>query len=93
MPALVERVDAVERVGDLAVDVADGLADAFAAIAIVAVAQFDRFVLAGRGAGGDGGAPERTGIEHDLDLDRGVAAGVEDLAAEDADDVAHGRST
>ena len=91
--ALVERVEAFQRFGDVVVDETDGLADALAAVAIVAVTEFDRFVLAGRGAGGDRGAPERSGVEHDLDLDGGVAARVEDLAAEDADDVAHGRST
>ena len=53
---LVERVDAFEYLGDLVVDEADRLADALAPVAIAAVAQLDRFVLAGRGAGRHGGA-------------------------------------
>ena len=44
-----------ERLGDLAVDVADGLEHAFAEIALlIAVPEFDRFQLAGGRAGGHG---------------------------------------
>ena len=50
-PALVEGVQAFERIGDLVVDEPDGLADTLADVAIAAVAKFDRFVLAGRRAG------------------------------------------
>ena len=53
---LVERVEADERLGDLAVDVADRLRDALAAPGVAAVAQLDRLELAGRRAGRDRGA-------------------------------------
>src|SRR5207244_1739248 len=46
---------------------------------LVVIAQLDRLVLAGAGAAWDRGAAEGAVIEHDVDLDRGVAAGVEDL--------------
>ena len=50
-------VDAAERIEDLVVDRVDRLEDAFAAIdGLVAVAQFDRFMRAGRGAGRHRGA-------------------------------------
>ena len=45
---------AAQLVGDLAVDVADRVRDALAAVAVAAVAQLDRLVLAGRRAGRDG---------------------------------------
>ncbi len=48
---LVERVAPAHRVGDLAVDVADGLRDALAAPGVAAVAQLGGLELAGRGAG------------------------------------------
>ena len=67
--------------GDLAVDIGDGLTDAFAAVAaLVAVAQFQRFALAGRCARGHCGASERAIGKRDVDFDRGVAARVQDFA-------------
>ncbi len=49
-----------QRRGDLAVDVRDGRAHALAEVApLVAVAQFERFALAGGRAGRHGGAAER----------------------------------
>ena len=61
-------------------DVADGLADALAEVALlVAVAQLEGLVLAGGGAGRDGGAAQVAARHGHLDLDGGVAAGVEDL--------------
>ena len=86
---LVERVVAGDRLGDLAVDVADGLRDALAAVGVAAVAQLGGLELAGGGAGGDRGAPVRAGAEVDLHLDGGVAAGVKDLACVDRFDLAH----
>ena len=58
--ALVERVEALERVGDLVVDETDGLADALAAVAVAAVTELDRLVLPGRRAGGHRGAARAT---------------------------------
>ena len=75
------------------VDVVDRLQDALAAEALlVAVAQLDRLVLAGRRAARHGGAPAPGG-GLDFDFDRGVAARIEDLAGEDGVDFAHGRAS
>ena len=64
------------------------LVDALADVdLLVAVAQLDRLVLAGAGAGRDGGAAERAVLEQDVHLDGRVAAGVEDLPALDEFDV------
>ena len=52
---LVGRVAAVDRGGDLAVDVGDGVRHALAAEGAAAVAQLDRLELAGRRARGHGG--------------------------------------
>ena len=56
--------------------------------ALVAVAQLERLVRAGRGAGRHGGAAHGAGLERDIDLDGRVAAAVQDLPAVDADDLA-----
>ena len=56
-----------------------------------AVAQLDSLMRAGRGAGRHGGAAHRAVFEHDIDLDRRIAAGIEDLAADDVDDRGHVR--
>ena len=64
--------------------VLDRARDALAAPGLAAVAQLDRLVLAGRGAGGDRRAAERARLELDVDLDGRVAARVEDLAGVDA---------
>ena len=80
------------RVDDLDIDGLDRLEHALAEIAaLVAVAQLDRLVRAGRGAGRHGGAAHRAVLQHDIDLDRRIAAAVEDLAADDVDDRGHGR--
>ena len=90
--ALVLGVHAGERIEDLAVDGVDRLLDALAEVArLVAVAQLDRLVRAGRGAGRHGRAAHGAVLEHDVDLDRRVAAAVQDLAADDVDDGGHGR--
>ena len=60
---LVERVDAVELVGDLAVHVRDRVRHALAAVAVAAVAQLDRLVLAGRRPARHRGAAERPALE------------------------------
>ena len=85
---LVERVGAVDRLGDLAVHVRDRLRDALAAPRLPAVTQLRRLELAGRRAGGDRGAAGRARAQRELDLDRGIAARVEDLAGVDGFDLA-----
>ena len=71
-------------------DVFDGLENAFAEVVVfVAVAEFDGFVLAGGGAGGDGGAAYGSAVEDDVGFDGGIAAGVENFACVNRDDLGH----
>src|SRR5581483_3748854 len=55
----------------------------------VAVAQLDRLALAGGSAGRHRRAAPRAGLQLHLDLDRGIAARVENLARIDAGDRRH----
>jgi hypothetical protein len=64
--------------------------DALPVPPVAAVAELDRLVLAGRRAGRDSCAPERSGLEPDLDLDRRVPPRVEYLGAVYLDDLAPG---
>ena len=57
--------------------------------ALVAVAQLDRLVRAGGGAGRDRRPAERTVLQQDVDLDSRVAATVENLAAANSDNGCH----
>ena len=78
---LLAGVEADEARVDLLDDGVDGLLDALAQVAaLVAVATLGRLEGAGRGARRDGRAGERAVVETDLDLDRRVAARVQDLA-------------
>jgi len=87
---LVETVEPGDRLGDLGVDVADGLRHPLAAPRRAAVAQLGRLELARRGAGGHRGAPLGAGAQHQVDLDGRVAARVEDLARMERLDLAQG---
>ena len=70
-----------QRRGDLAVDMGDRLRDALAEVArLVAVAQLQRFALAGGRARRHGRAAARAAVEDDIDFHRRIAARVEDLA-------------
>ena len=61
--------------GEFAIDVADRGADALAKIARhVTIAKLKGFALAGGGAGGHRGAPERAVRQRDIDFNGGVAA-------------------
>ena len=83
-------IHAGERVENLAIDGLDRVLHALAEIALlVAVAQFDGLMRAGRSAGRHGGAAARAVVQHDIDLDGRVAAAVEDFAADDVDDGGH----
>ena len=76
------KVLALDRRCDLAVDVGDGLAHALAEVArLVAVAQLERFALAGRGARRHAGASARAAVEGHFDFHRRIPARVENLAA------------
>src|SRR5262249_19148671 len=57
---------------------------------LVAVAQLDRFVRAGGGAGWHRRAALGAVLEDHVDLDGRIAAAVEDLTADDVDDGSHG---
>ncbi len=88
--ALLVRVEADQRRADLVEHGEDGLGDAFAVVPVlVSVAQLDRLERPGGGAGGDRGAGDGAVVEGDLDLDGGVAAGVEDLPRADCFDGRH----
>ena len=68
--------------------------DALAAVArTVAVAQLDGLVRAGRGAGRHGGDAERAVLQPYLRFQRGVAAGIQDLAGVNVYDGAVHRMT
>ena len=87
LPQTVERIEADEGGGDLALHVAHRLLDALAAVAfLVAVAELDGFVLAGGRAGRNGGAAEVAGGELDVDFDGGIPAGIDDFAGGDGAD-------
>ena len=80
-----------ERLEDFAVDGLDRLQHALAEIArLVAVAQLDRLMRAGGGARRHRRAAHRAVLQHHVDLDGGIAAAVENFAADDVDDGGHG---
>src|SRR5215813_12593374 len=83
-------VHAADGIENLAVDGVDRLAHPLAEIALATVAQFDRLVRPSRGSRRHGGAALGPVFEHDVDLDRRIAAAVEDLAADDVGDGSHG---
>ncbi len=74
---LFEGIEAADFAGDRGVDVFDGGENAFALVAfLVAIAEFDGFIFAGGGAGGDRGAAKGSVFEDDVDFDGRVTAGV-----------------
>ena len=78
---LVAGVEAFELWSQDFVDVLDALAHTSAQVTVfLAITEFDGFVLAGGGPGGHGGACGDAPGEHDLDFDRRISTGVEDLA-------------
>ncbi len=83
---LVAGVEADDLRLDLVLDGGDGHLGALAAVAAAAVAQLHGLEGAGGGAGGYGGPADRVVVEEHLDLDRGVAARVQDLAGDDGVD-------
>ncbi len=90
---LLRRLEAFDLGGDRLRHVAHRLAHALAAVArVVVVAQLDRLARARRGARGHHGAAEGARVEPHLDLHRGVAAGVEDLARVDGADLGHAQA-
>ena len=86
-------VHAGQRIEDLAVDGLDRGLHALAEVArLVVVAQFHRLVRPGRSARRHAGAPARAVFQDHVDFDGGIAAAVENFAADDVDDGSHGSS-
>jgi hypothetical protein len=84
---LLGRIQADELRRDLRVDVLDRLEHALAAVlALVAVAQLERLMLARARAGGNDGAAARTVLQVNFSLKGGVAPRIEDLAGDDFGD-------
>ena len=70
MSALFVGGEAFESLGDLVVDVPDGLQHTFAAVAPAAIPKFNGFVRAGRGARGHHRLADGSVVEDDGDLRR-----------------------
>jgi hypothetical protein len=88
--SLIVGFQPADGVEDLAVYGIDGLQDALAAItALVAVAQLDRLMLAGRGAGRHRRAARCAAFQLDIDLDGRVAARVQNFPRHDVLNTAH----
>jgi len=90
-PELIERIQTDHLGRALVHHVLDGLQDPLAQIAArVSVPELVCFVLTGRGAGRNGSSACRAPHQFDVDLDRGVAAGVQYLSGAYCDDLGHG---
>jgi hypothetical protein len=89
--ALVGRVEAAHRRGDLALHVGHGARHALSPPLATAVAQLRGLELAGGCPRGHRRAAPRAAAQSQLDLHRGVAAAVEDLARVNLLDLAHRR--
>ena len=86
--SLIQHVHAHQALGDLVVDVLHGVEDALAQVAaLVAVPELTGLVDAGGGAGGHAGAAHGAVFQVDLHLNGGIAAGVQNLTAQDVDDL------
>ena len=86
--ALVFGLHAGHSRADFLDDIRDGLARPLAQKALgIGVAQLNGFVFAGGCAGRNGGAPDGTIRELHVGFDGGVAARVENLAAQDLDNL------
>ncbi|ABC63239.1 probable phosphopyruvate hydratase [Erythrobacter litoralis HTCC2594] len=89
--ALIFGVEAQQRVGDRRVDRIDRPCDALAEITpLIAIAQLDRFMRAGRSARRHRGAPEAAVFEKHVHFDGRIAPAIEDLAGMQVDDGGHG---
>ncbi len=88
-PPLVEGVGSVQDVGDLSVDVGHRVGHTLAPVAVAPVPEFHRLEGAGRRTRRHDGPSDGPRVQHHLDLDGGVAAGIQDLSADDLFDEAH----
>lgn len=83
---LLADILSLQRSGDGSVDVGDGLLDALALVCTATVPQLHSLVDARRGARGHGGAHEGSIRGGQIDLHRGIPAGVDDLSGVNASD-------
>ncbi len=89
--ALVFGIHADDDFGDVGIDGRNRLGHAFAEIArLIAVAQFNRFMRAGRCARRNGRTAKTAVLKQDIDLNSGVAAAVENFAGMNVNDRSHG---
>ena len=85
----IERAD--QHVADLGIHRIHRIDHALAQIAgLVAIAEFDGFMRAGRGSAGHRGAAKAAIVEQNIDLDRGITPRIENFAGVDIDDRGHG---
>jgi hypothetical protein len=84
------RIHSPNRIENLAIDRLHGLGNAFAEIALTAVAQLNGLMRSCGSTGRNRGAALETILQNNIHLDGGIAAAVEDLAANDVDNRGHG---
>ena len=78
---LVQRLEVPDGLSESVIDVFNGVAHSFPGIAmLIFVAQFDGLMNASRSTRRHGGATLRAANQRDVDLYRGIAAGVQYLA-------------
>ena len=76
------------------VDVLDGLQNALARIAaLVAIAQLQRFMLAGGGAAGNRRSPACPALQNDVSFDRGITARIQNFAGQNQLNLSHGNKS
>src|SRR2546425_671534 len=79
--SVIERIHAVQCLGDFRVHVGHGFLNALAEVAIFhAVAEFHGFVFARARARGHGGAARGAAVQGHVHLDGGITARIENLA-------------
>ena len=87
---LIQHVGADQGLGDLGIHVLNSLQNALALVAaLVAVTQLASLINAGGSAGGHGGTAHGAVLQIHLYLNGGIAAAVQDLAADDINDLYH----
>ena len=85
---LIQHIHAHQALGDVGVHVLHGGEHALAQVtALVAVAELAGLIDAGGGTGGHGGAADGAVLQVDLHLNGGIAAAVQDLAAQHVNDL------
>ena len=88
---LVLRLPSPQRIPDGPANVAHHPAHPLAPVATgIAIAELERLARAGGRARRHRRTPARAVGEQHVGLDRGIAAGIEDLAREDVEDLGHG---